>query len=381
MRKLSRLIPVIGGAIAGGLIGLVIASSNHSTQSVTTTVVQPSTSREPTAFSSGGGMSINQIFKSASPGVVDIKVLSKGSGNSLGGLFGGGGSEEQENEGAGAVYDTNGDILTDEHVVANATSVKVTFDDGKQVSAKVLDTDQSTDTAVIKVDVASSELHPIKFANSNTAKVGDPVVAIGSPFGRPETVTSGIVSQTGRTIPAPNGFDISRAIQTDAAINPGNSGGPLLNADAQVLGLNDQIETNNQTTGGQGSSSGIGFATPANSVVKAANEIIADRKVQHAYLGISLNPASVGGAQIATSGSSSCPHVITPNSPAVAVGLKPGDTIPALDGNPITSTDQFIADLNGYSPGQTVTLTIQRQGDTKKVQVKLGNRPLKTCAG
>jgi putative serine protease PepD len=148
-----------------------------------------------------------------------------------------------------------------------------------------------------------------------------------------------------------------------------------------VLGLNDQIETNNQTTADEGSSSGIGFATPTNSIVKVANEIIAGRKVQHAYLGISLNPASVGGAQIATSGSSSCPQVITPNSPAAAVGLKPGDTITALDGNPITSTDQFIADLDGYSPGQTVTLTVQRQADTKKVQVKLGNRPLKTCAG
>jgi putative serine protease PepD len=165
------------------------------------------------------------------------------------------------------------------------------------------------------------------------------------------------------------------------AINPGNSGGPLLNADAQVLGLNDQIETNNQTTGGEGSSSGVGFASPANSVVKVANQIIASKKVQHAYLGVSLNPASVDGAQIARSGSPSCPQVISPNSPAAAAGLEPGDTITALDGKPITSTDQFIADLNGYSPGQTVTLTIQRQGDTKKVQVKLGNRPLKICAG
>jgi putative serine protease PepD len=381
VRSLSRLIPVLGGAIAGGLIGLVIASSNHSTHSVTTTVVQPVIRREPAAFSSGAGMSINQIFTSAGPGVVDIKVLSKGSGDSPGGLFGGGGSEEQEDEGAGVVYDTNGDLLTDEHVVANATSVKVTFDDGRQVSAKVLGSDSSTDTAVIKVDGPSSELRPIRFANSNSAQVGDPVVAIGSPFGRPETVTSGIVSQTGRLIEAPNNFMISGAIQTDAAINPGNSGGPLLNAEGEVLGLNDQIETNNQTTGGEGSSSGIGFATPGNSVVKVANEIIGGKKVQHAYLGISLNPASVGGAQIATSGSSSCPQVITPNSPAAAAGLAVGDKITALDGKPITSTDQFIADLNSYSPGQTVTLTIQRQGNTKKIQVKLGNRPLQTCAG
>ncbi len=193
-------------------------------------------------------------------------------------------------------------------------------------------------------------------------------LAIGGPFGRPETVTSGIVSQTGRSITALNNFTISAAIQTDTPINPGNSGGPLLNADGEVLGLNDQIETNNTIVSGQGSSSGIGFATPSNSVVKVANEIIASKKVQHAYLGTSLNPASVGDAQIATSGSSSCPQVITPNSPAAAAGLEAGDKTTALDGKPITSTDQFIADLNNYSPGQTITLTIQRRGDTKKVR-------------
>ena len=366
MRKPSRWIPVIGGAIAGGIIALVIASSSGSTRSVTTTVVQPTTSSEPTAFSSANGMTINQIYRSASPGVVDIVVTAKSSSNSPSGLFGGGNGQSQvtKGEGAGVVYDTKGDILTDEHVVAGATSVKVTFQDGKVVPAKVLGTDASTDIGVIHVNVPASELHPIPQADSSAAAVGDPVVAIGSPFSLPETTTSGIVSQTGRPITAPNNFTIPGAIQTDAAINPGNSGGPLLNADAHWLGLNDQIETNN-TTGGQGSSSGIGFATPANEDVRVANQIIAGKKVQHPFLGVFLQTASGGGAEVAS---------VQSGTPGAIAGLQVNDLLIAVDGKTVTSTDQFIATLDNYSPGQTVTLTIKRQGQTKQVKVKLGVR-------
>ena len=145
------------------------------------------------------------------------------------------------------VYNDKGYILTDEHVVNDATSVQVNFQDGKSYPAKVVGTDPSTDVGVIKVNAPASELHPIPLADSSQAQVGDPVVAIGSPFSLPETTTSGIVSQTGRSIMAPNNYTIPNAIQTDSAINPGNSGGPLLDASGHVLGLNDQIETNNTT--------------------------------------------------------------------------------------------------------------------------------------
>src|SRR6201994_2657637 len=370
MKSLSRWIPVIGGAIAGAVVALIIASGTGGS-TTTTTVVQRSPSAstgtsasatsEPASIKSTGGMTINQIYRAASPGVVDILVTSQ-SQNPGFGFFGGSG-QTQEGEGSGVVYNKQGYILTDEHVVANADSINVTFSNGKQVSAKLVGTDPSTDVGVIKVDLPASELHPLPLADSNTAQVGDPVVAIGSPFSLPETVTAGIVSQVGRSITAPNNYTIPGAIQTDAAINPGNSGGPLLNAGAQVLGLNDQIETNNTTQGGQGSSSGVGFATPINTDAKIANQLIAGKKVQHAYVGVELSGGSVGGAQISTGPGEGCNQPVATGSPAAKAGLKPGDLITAVNGKPVTSTDAFIGAVFADDPGQTVTLTVKR-GDS-----------------
>jgi putative serine protease PepD len=258
---MTRILPpILIAGLAGAVIAL-IATSGNSTKTVT--VIQPShaavPSTLPTSLTSTRGMSINQIFRQDGPGVVDIVVTS----NVSGGLFGG--TQQTQGEGAGVVYNKNGDILTDEHVVNGATSVAVTFEDGYKARATVVGTDASTDVAVIHVNAPASQLHPISFADSATAQVGDPVIAIGSPFSLPETVTAGIVSAVGRSINAPNGFTIIGAIQTDAAINPGNSGGPLLDANGDVLGLSDQIDTNNTNPAtGEGSSSGIGFAVPSN---------------------------------------------------------------------------------------------------------------------
>jgi putative serine protease PepD len=374
MKNISRWMPIIGGAVAGGIIALVVASGSSSTHTVTTTVVRPTQQAAvPASFSDGKGMTVNQIYRADSPGVVDIIVTSQSSSPGLG-FFGGSGSQTQESEGegAGVVYDTKGDILTDEHVVANETSVKVNFQNGMSVPAKVLGTDPSTDVAVIHVNVPTSELHPIALANSSDAEVGDPVVAIGSPFSLPETTTAGIVSQTGRSITAPNNYTIPNAIQTDAAINPGNSGGPLLDADAHVLGLNDQIETNNTTSTGEGSSSGVGFAIPSNTVAEIANKIIAGESIKHAYVGVELSGTSAGGAQIAS---------VQPGTPGALAGLKAGDLITAIDGKQITSTDEFIAMVDNYSPGQTVTMTIKRAGNTINIKIKLGTRPASTPAG
>jgi putative serine protease PepD len=356
------LLPIIVAALAGAAIAVAATSTGSSSRSVTTTVVEPSHGAEqPTSLTSSRGQTINQIYHQAGPGVVDIQVTAN---TNSGGFFGG--SEQTQGEGAGVVYDTKGDILTDEHVVANATSVSVTFEDGKKVGAKVLGTDPSTDVAVIHVNAPVSELHPIPFADSSSAQVGDPVVAIGSPFSLPGTVTSGIVSAVGRSIDAPNRYTITGAIQTDAAINPGNSGGPLLDGTGHVLGLADQIETNNTTPGGQGSSSGVGFAVPSNTAARIANSIIGGHPVKHAFVGVFLNGSSTGGAQVTS---------VQAGSPAASAGLQQGDVVTAINGKRITSTQQFIETVDTYSPGETITLSVKHNGNTQTLRLTLGTRP------
>jgi putative serine protease PepD len=362
MRRLNVLLAILGGAVAGGVIALVVAGGSSTTHSTTTTTVVQSSAVPTSLSTTQKGLTVNQIYRQASPGVVDITVTETTNNGLLG-------QQQAKGEGAGVVYDTSGDILTDEHVVSGATSVKVAFQDGRIVGARVLGTDPSTDVAVIKVNVPASELHPIALADSSTAQVGDPVVAIGSPFSLPETTTSGIVSQTGRPIQAPNNYTITGAIQTDAAINPGNSGGPLLGASGQVLGLNDQIQTNS------GSSAGVGFAVPSNTVARIAKAIISGRPVKHAYVGVELqgsNATSTGGAQVTS---------IQPGSPAAGSGINPGDVVTAIDGKAVNSTEDFIATIDSYAPGQTVTLTVKRGGQQRTVRLTLGTRPAASATG
>jgi len=371
MSRISRLIPIIGGAVAGGVVALAVASGGSTTtHSTTTTVIaQQGASAIPTSLSgsttNSGGETVNQIYRQDSPGVVDIVVSQQSGGGQ--GFFGFGEGQTSQGEGAGVVYDTKGDILTDEHVVSGATSVQVTFQDGYKASAKVVGTDPSTDVAVIHVGAPTSELHPIPFSDSSAAQVGDPVVAIGSPFSLPETTTAGIVSQVGRSIQAPNGYAIPGAIQTDAAINPGNSGGPLLDASGKVLGLNDQIQTDS------GSSAGVGFAVPSNTAARIANEIISGEAVRHAYVGVDLNPNSTGGAGVSS---------ISSGSPAASAGIQSGDVITAINGKSITSTEQFIATVDSFSPGNAITVTLKKHnGQTTTIKLTLGTRPATSQQG
>jgi putative serine protease PepD len=374
MKVLTRLLPILVGVLAGGAIALVIANGNSTHSVTTTTVVQPSTSSPvPTSFTNQSAQSINQIYRNDSPGVVDITTSST---QNTGGIFGFGQSQQTQGEGAGVVYDTKGDIITDEHVVSGASQITVHFPDGVSAPASVVGSDTGADVAVIRVrNVSPSELHPLTFGDSSAAQVGDSVIAIGSPFGLPGTVTAGIVSAQNRTIQAPNQFTIPNAIQTDAPINPGNSGGPLINAAGQVIGLNDQIETNNTNGQGEGSSSGVGFATPSNSDVRIAKEIIATGQAHNAYVGVSLDPAVSGGAAIAKAATQSGASPITAGSPAAKAGLQAGDIITAVNGTHVASVNQFVATIANYAPGDTVTLTVNRGGQTKSIKLTLGSQP------
>jgi putative serine protease PepD len=345
---LRRALP-IGATLAIGIgAGAAIyAGSTGGSSSAQTTVVA-SVPAQPAAATT---TSLTQLYKNVAPGVVDIVV------NTSSGGFGDQGAQA---EGSGFVVDSSGDIVTNQHVVTGANGIKVTFQDGKTAKATVVGTDPSTDIAVIKVSVDASELHPLTFASSAAVEVGQAVAAIGSPFGLPETLTSGIISALNRTISAPNNFSISGAIQTDAPINHGNSGGPLLNSGGEVIGVNAQIESDS------GGNDGVGFAIPSDAVKSVADTIIAGGKVQHAYLGVTIGTASSGGAQVSS---------VKADTPAAKAGLKAGDIITALDGATIATADDLTAKVSAHQSGDKVTLTIKRNSSSLTIAVTLGTRP------
>jgi putative serine protease PepD len=363
----SRRTPalLVAVALASGAGGAAVygLADGGGTTTVTTAPATAATARPAAAVKTTGGLTVNQIYQQVKSGVVDIKVTTSSGASTpnFGGPDNNGGSQESQAEGSGFVIDNNGHIATNQHVVDGATSIKVTFADGKTASAKVVGMDRSTDVAVIQVDAAKSELHPLTFANSNDVQVGDGVVAIGSPFGLEGTVTTGIVSALDRTIQAPNNFTISGAIQTDAAINHGNSGGPLLDSAGNVIGINSQIESDS------GGNDGVGFAIPSTMVQRVAQELISGGKVAHAYLGVQLSDAtSGGGASIGQ---------VAGGGPASDAGLKSGDVVTAIDGRNIGGADALVNAIDAHKPGDQVTLTVRRGGDTSQIKVKLGTRP------
>jgi putative serine protease PepD len=342
---LSLLAAACLGAGGGAVAYATLSDGNTVVKQVT---VQSS---EPIA-SSSAPLSVNQIYRRAYRGVVEITVTTNNASP-----FGGGGAAKAQ--GSGWVYDSNGNIVTNEHVVDGASSISVRFWNGKTYSARVVGTDKSTDLAVIKVDAPSSELHPLSIGDSTNLQVGDGVVAIGSPFGLEETVTSGIVSALHRAIQAPNNFTISDSIQTDAAINHGNSGGPLLNSRGQVVGVNAQIRSDS------GGNEGVGFAIPSKTVQSIATQLISTGKAVHAYLGVSID-ATASTARIAE---------VKPATPAAKGGLKAGDVVTAVDGTSIASGDDLTRAIDSNKPGDTITVKYTRGGSEHSVDVTLATRP------
>jgi putative serine protease PepD len=360
-RTTAALVAVALASGAGGAAVYGLADAGGSSSTTTALATPVPTAHPAAAVKTSGGLSVNQIYRQTNAGVVDIKVRQSPSAGTD--QFGGGNGSGQESqaEGSGFVIDSDGHVATNQHVVDGATSITVTFADGKTASAKVVGTDPSTDVAVIKVDAPKSELHPLTFADSNGVEVGDGAVAIGSPFGLEDTVTTGIVSALNRTIQAPNKFTISGAIQTDAAINHGNSGGPLLDSSGHVIGINSQIESDS------GGNDGVGFAIPSSMVQRVAQELISGGKVAHAYLGVQLTDAASGsGVTVAQT---------VAGGPGADAGLRTGDVVTAIEGKTVASSDALVAAVDSHKPGDQVTLTVKRSGDTSQIKVKLGTRP------
>ena len=374
--------------VLGGLIVLVVGAVLIATDVIdtgdTTTVVRETPVTQPTATSTGSeGRSVREIYKEEGRGVVFIQ--SQGVSSDSESPFGA--PQQGTATGSGFVVDTDGTIVTNAHVVEGADSVQVRFDEnGEFVDAEVRGVDTSTDIAVLKIDPSDvdGELTPVPLGDSSKLQVGDPVIAIGNPFGYSRTVTTGIVSGLQREIQAPNGFTIPDVIQTDASINPGNSGGPLLDANGRVIGINSQIATG----GGQGSV-GIGFSVPVNTAKNLLPDLKAGETIERAYLGVQmqdvtqqiaedLNLAADKGALVVE---------VTEDSPADKAGLRGGgtatdegvpaggDLIVAVDGKPVSDSSEVANAIAQKRPGDQAEITYYRGDSKKTVTVELAERP------
>jgi len=288
--------------------------------------------------------------------------------------------------GSGFVFDSEGHVVTNNHVVEGASVVEVDFASGFKAHGTVIGTDADADIAVIEVDAPADQIHPLPIGDSNSLLVGQSVVAIGNPFGLNGTMTLGIISGLGRTQPAhvaPDGggaFSTADIIQTDAAINPGNSGGPLFNLNGEVVGVNQSIRTNNvdQTTG-NAVNSGVGFSISINLVKRIVPVLISTGKYEYPYLGISSRELSLSEIESLGLNSYTGAYVadVVSGGPADQAGIRAGsDLITAIDGNPVTSFDDMLSYLvTNKSPGDTVVLTVLRDGQAVDITVTLGTRP------
>jgi putative serine protease PepD len=355
MKHATRAAALIASAAlgAGAALGAYIATEGSS-QASTTTVVQATGSP---AASTTTTKSVADIYSASVAGIVEIRVRSTATGQDVGPF--GPQQQTQQAQGTGFEIDNKGDIATNAHVVADATSITVETNDGKTYSATLVGSDTTTDVAVIHIDASADDLHPLSFGDSTALRVGDPVIAIGDPYGLADSVSAGIVSALHRTITSPNNHPIDDAIQTDAAINHGNSGGPLFNDQGQVVGITSQIYADQSTSGNVG----IGFAVPSATVEKITAELIAHGKASHPYLGVYLETAG-GGARITK---------VTSGSPAAGAGLSSGDVITSIDGHHVSSSDDVVTRISELAPGDSVTLTVEQGGASHQLHITLGS--------
>jgi putative serine protease PepD len=330
----------VAGALAATLLvgGGVLIGDLASDRNAPPAAVAPAVAGGGAAPRTDAG----RVYAAVADGVVAVQV--------------GGGS------GTGFVIDERGTIVTNAHVVGEASQASVRFGDtGAAVEAEVLGSDPSTDLAVLQVDPSqASPLRPLALADSDAVRVGDDVVAVGHPFGLDRTATAGIVSGLGREIQSPNGFSIDEVIQTDAAINPGNSGGPLVDAKGRVVGVNSQI-----ASGGGGGNVGVGFAVPSNTVQDVVPRLARGQTIERPYLGLT-SAAGPGGVAVAE---------VTPGGPAARAGVRAGDRVVSVDGRSVSEPSDVTEALDGRAPGDSVELEVERDGTREQIDITLGTRP------
>jgi putative serine protease PepD len=354
---LLALALVIGGAVGGGVAELV---RDDSPAAVTGT-----TALDPRSLGAVTKGTPEAAAATIAPSVVTVEVTGQ-----VGSPFGG--VQSQSDTGSGIIIRSEGYVLTNNHVVAAAVdggSVHVTLSDGRTVPASIVGTDPSNDLAVLKIEGASG-LKAATFAKSDDLRVGQQVLAVGAPLGLANTVTQGIVSTLHRPVrtgQSSDQFAVIDAVQTDAAINPGNSGGALVDLAGRVVGINSAIAT----AGGSTGNIGVGFAIPSETATKVADQIIRTGKASHSQMGVQVGDAPSGtdgapglGAQIQS---------VISGGPAAKAGLKQGDVVTKVDDRRVTDADSLIVAIRSHDPGDTVTVTLTRNGSTRTVKVTLGS--------
>jgi S1-C subfamily serine protease len=384
---------LLGGAVVAACGAIAITAGWIDSGSNTTTTIAAPLAAPVDAKEGSDTNLVNQIYRHDGQGVAFIEATEPAEESSS--PFNPFGEEEERGggiaTGSGFLIDTEGHIVTNNHVVEGATKVEVKLGSSETShEAEVIGTDPATDVALLKIDVPADQQHPLSLGDSSKVRVGDPVVAIGNPFGLDRTVTAGIVSALQRQIQAPNGFAISHVIQTDAAINPGNSGGPLIDSSGRVIGINSQIQT-----GGSNGNIGIGFAVPINTAREVVQQIEEHGQVQHAYIGItggSVTPGLAKALKLPVEKGVLVNEVVK-DSPADKAGIEGGDTeatiegvsvnlggdiITEVDGKSVSSMEDVVDAVNSAQPGDEMELTILRgDNEEKHVTVTLGVRPAK----
>ena len=301
-----------------------------------------------------------EIYDRVSPSIVSINIA-----NSV---------IQDISGGSGFVYDNQGHIITNYHVVDDAQinndRIEVSFIDGTIVRASVIGSDPDSDLAVLKVDVPQEHLQPVTFSDSDFAAIGQQALAIGSPFGQNWTMTAGIISALDRTIDGLGDYQIGAVIQTDAAINPGNSGGPLLNLRGEVIGVNSQIVSRDRVN------SGVAFAVPGNLVRRVVDELLRQGFVDYAFMGVSVADVDLGEMErLNLPNDTRGVTIRVVEGPAAAGGLRQNDVITAIDGEPIPNFGSLIAFLSGRTrPNETITVTVLRNGQLQNFNVTLSSR-------
>ena len=366
---------VLAAVLAGSGLGAgVYAALDPDSQ--TTTVVRE-TAAEPVAATTQTN-SVNAVYQAARDAVVEITVAGAPEETPFGD------GPQRRGQGSGFVYDRQGHVVTNAHVVDDGQAFTVTMRDGSRYDATLVGSDPSTDLAVIKVDAPAAKLKPLRLGDSSSLRVGDTVVAIGSPFGLDQTVTTGIVSALGREMMAPNNFAIDNTIQTDAAINHGNSGGPLLNLRGEVIGVNAQIRSES------GGNDGVGFAIPSDTVKDIAGRLVSGGSIEHAYLGVGSQTIDEAAAEALDIPRGAMVTEVRAGTAADRANLRPstgermiqgelyrtgGDVITEIDGRAVDGADALRRAIDAHRPGDKVRLTVVRGGEERTVEVTLGERP------